>query len=254
MAFGDPKLPQATLRGENLYIEGEKEPYFRDPEYTIWLRVYALAIHRGYDPEDPIKRTGKVLTELLQGTAKVEGVAPDRFAVIGLKRDRETAIKFQLGPASESDTRFHWRANIWFETQDWQHDLDEACFWITGYCPRQCFDDLLAAIRRGHVDNIRVGMETTMWTKDQSSMVDLPRTWHVAPPTSNRESTRPEAEHGNILSLTWDEKFGSHPAKDTGDKLTAPKSQVVGLPARLYSMLGALIVIGAFTLLMLLRH
>jgi hypothetical protein len=27
--FDDPKPPQATLRGENLYVEGEEEPYFR---------------------------------------------------------------------------------------------------------------------------------------------------------------------------------------------------------------------------------
>jgi hypothetical protein len=63
----NPKLPRVTLRGENLYVEGEKEPYFRDPEGAIWLRVDALTIHRGYEPEDyPFKRTGKfILTEFL---------------------------------------------------------------------------------------------------------------------------------------------------------------------------------------------
>ena len=67
------KLPRVTLRGENLYVEGEEEPYFRDPESTIRLRVDALTIYRGYEPEDPIKLTGKVLTESLHGIAKLEG-------------------------------------------------------------------------------------------------------------------------------------------------------------------------------------
>jgi hypothetical protein len=35
VTFGDPKLPRATLHGDNLYVEGEDEPYFRDREYTI---------------------------------------------------------------------------------------------------------------------------------------------------------------------------------------------------------------------------
>ena len=159
MAFGDPKLPRATLRGENLHVEGEEEPYFRDPEHTIWLRVDALTIYRGYEPEDQIKRTGKVLTESLRGIAKLEGL--DRFAVVGLETGRKTPIEFHLRQVSDTETTFHWRANIGFRTHDWEFDQEEG-FWIEGRCPRQYFDDLLAAVRRGHVDNIRVGVETTM--------------------------------------------------------------------------------------------
>jgi hypothetical protein len=96
---------------------------------------------------------------------------------------------------------------------------------------RHYFDDLLAAVRRGYVDNIRVGMESTMWTRDESSMVDLPRTWHVAPPI-DRESTRPASEHGDISSLTWEEKFGRPPTKEGEDELTTPKPQLIELPAR----------------------
>jgi hypothetical protein len=248
MAFNDPKLPRATLRGENLYVEGEKEPYFRDPEHTIWLRVDALTVYRGYE-RDHIKRTGKVLVESLRGIAKLEG--RDRFAVVGF--DETDRIEFHLRPVSDTETEFHWRANIGFRTHDWEWDLEQG-FWIQGYCTRQYFDDLLAAVRRGHVDHIRVGMETTMWTKDKSSMADTPRVWHVAPPTKG-ESTQPALEHGNMLSLTWEEKFGLHPAKKTDDELTAPKPQVVELPARVYSMLSALVAIGAALLVLtFLRH
>ena len=55
------------------------------------------------------------------------------------------------------------------------------CFWVSGHCTKQYFDDVVAGIRRGHVDNIRVGMETTLWT-NRSSMVRSPRTWHLTPP------------------------------------------------------------------------
>ena len=51
MAFDEPKLPRATLHGEKLYLEGEGEPYFRDTENTIRLRIDALTIYRGYEPE-----------------------------------------------------------------------------------------------------------------------------------------------------------------------------------------------------------
>jgi len=32
MACDDPKLPRAPLHGDKLYVEGEKEPYFRDQD------------------------------------------------------------------------------------------------------------------------------------------------------------------------------------------------------------------------------
>jgi hypothetical protein len=32
MASDDPKLPRAPLHGDKLYVEGEKEPYFRDQD------------------------------------------------------------------------------------------------------------------------------------------------------------------------------------------------------------------------------
>ncbi len=251
MAFDDPKLPRATVRGENLYVEGEEEPYFRDPEHTIWLRVDALTIFRGYESEDHPTQTGKVLRESLRGVAKLEG--RDRFAVAGLKTDGKEPIELRLRPVSDTETKFHWRANIGFNMHDWEFKIEEG-FWIQGYCTRQYFDDLLAAVRRGHIDNISIGMETTMWTKDKSSFVDRPRTWHVAPPI-DRESTRPAFERGNISSLTWVEKFGVHPPTEKEEDMPGPKPQLIELPGRLYSMLSTLVLIGiALLVLTYLRH
>ena len=84
MASDDrPKLPRATLRDEKLYVEGQKEPYFRDPEHIMILRVAALTVHRGYEPVNYTERAGdKELTESIHGKAKLEG--RDRLAVIGL--------------------------------------------------------------------------------------------------------------------------------------------------------------------------
>jgi hypothetical protein len=183
MAFGDPKLPRSTLRGENLYVEGEQEPYFRDPEHTIWLRVHALTIHRGYEHEDPYHRTGeRTLTEFLCGTAILE--EPDQFAVAGRETDPKTPIEFQLRPVSDAETKFHWRATIGFQPYDWEHDLDEK-FWISGYC-----------------------------------------------------------------TLTWEERFGVHPAKETENEPSTTKPQLVEFPVRVYSILSVLVLIGAALLIL----
>jgi hypothetical protein len=244
MAFDDPKLPRATLRGEDLYVEGEQEPYFRDPEYTIWLRVHALTIHRGYQHEH---RTGeRTLTEFLCGTAILE--KPDQFAVAGRETDPKTPIEFRLRLISDAETKFHWRATIGFQPYDWEYDWHDE-FWVHGHCTRQYFDDILAAVRRGKVDHIRVGLETTMWTRDKPSRVAVSRTWHVAPPTKG-QSIRPDMEQGSISSLTWEERFGAHPAKDTKNEPSTPKPQLVEFPVQVYSILSTLVLIGAALLIL----
>jgi hypothetical protein len=235
MASDDrPKLPRATLRDEKLYVEGEKEPYFRDREQSVWLRVEALTISRGYAPN----QTRKPFLESLHGIAKLE--ERDRFAVIGLETDPTTPIQFRLESVPDTETKFHWRANINFHAHDREAANEGEYFWISGYCTSQYFDDLLAAVRRGHVDNIRVGMETTMWT--------------LAAPIDG-EAERPAYEFGHISSLIWEEKFGLHPPEETKDAAIAPKPQRVELPARVYSMLSALIgLVAALLVLTFLRH
>jgi hypothetical protein len=229
-----PKLPRASLRGEKLYIEGEKEPYFRDSTNDVWLRIEALTIRRGYTDS----RGGKVLTESLEGIATGE----DEFAVIGLKTDDTTPIQFYLHSASDAEAELHWRARIGFVSADREYRLD-AHFWISAECTSQYFDDVLAAVRRGHVEKIRVHMKTTMWTQAPPLMSGSPRTWHLAPPTDGKSTHDPAVEHGYISSLTWEENFGAPKTKD--DEATAPKPQLVELPARVHSMLTALLVIVA---------
>jgi hypothetical protein len=259
MAPDDPKLPRTTLRGENLYVEREKEPYFRDPEHTIRLRVDSPSIYRGYEPRDVTDHTSaKVLVESLRGIVKFEG--QDRFAVIGLESRNDMPIEFYLRRIPDAETKFHWRVDIGFHTpRDWEVEQEER-FWIQGFCTGQYFEDLLAAVRRGHVDSIRVSIQTTLWTKDQSSTFEAPRTWHLASPI-DRESAWPAIERGNISSLTWEEKFGLPPAKEIRDtreiehEPTAPKPHLVELPPQIYLMLTALVAIGALLLLVaVLRH
>ena len=128
-----------------------------------------------------------------KGSPRRLGIAQlkeDTFAVIGLETDDTSPIKFHLGPIADASTKYHWHANIGFDIHDgfewWEMPPDfEEGFWVQGYCTRQYLDDLLAAVRRGHVDNIRVQMETTMWTKDPPLMSGTPRTWYLAPPTDS---------------------------------------------------------------------
>ena len=76
------------------------------------------------------------------------------------------------------------------------------------------------------------------------------RTWHLAPPIDREPATGPSYGIGNISSLTWEEKFGIHPANKTKDEVTEVKPQLVELPARVYSMLSALLAIAAALLVL----
>jgi hypothetical protein len=152
------------------------------------------------------------------------------------------------------ETKYHWRAVIGFSSpDDLEWNWDPPHFYIQGYCAAQYFDDLIAAVRRGHVDTIRVGMETTMWTRDKHVMFRAPMTWHLAPPI-DCDATHHAIQYGSMSSLIWEEKFGFPSANEAKD-VTAPKPQVVKLPTRVYSMLSALLVIATVLLaLMFLRY
>lgn len=253
MAYDDPKLPRAILRGESLYIDGEDEPYFRDTEYPVYLEVTDLRIFGGFEPEDAGKGDSpkQPAAAILHGRAKLEG--KDKFAVAGMKTEPSTPIKFQLKRVPEDATKFHWRASIGFQMYDWEFENEEE-FWVQSYCTAQPFDAIIAAVRTGRVEKLRVGMETTMWTKQKRGFVQMPMTFHLAPPV-DRESTRPAIEWGTITGITWDESYSLRTPKPADDHAPPPKPTMVELPARLYSMLGIVIGIGAFIAVQLfLRH
>lgn len=242
MASDDrPKLPRASLRGEKLYVEGEKEPYFRDGTNEVRLRIDALTIRRGYRKGD--------LTESLGGIVTIE---EDEFALIGRETDHAWPIEFTLRPIAEADTEYHWHASIGFNTHEgfewWNIPNWKEGFFIEGYCTRPYLNDLLAAVRRGHVNNICVVMETTMWTQAPPLMSGSPRTWCLACyGKGDIEKGYISSEKGYISSLIWEENFGSHRAKG---EAVEPKPQLVDLPPRVYSMLTALVVMVAALLVL----
>jgi hypothetical protein len=240
MAYDDPKLPRAVLRGENLHIDGENEPYFRDPEYSVYLEVTDLRISGGFEPEnffeaDSPKQQSAVA---LRGFAKLEGKV--KFAVAGVETDPACPIEFHLRQVLEKETKFHWRATIGFRMHDWEFEHEEG-FWVQGYCTGEPFDAIVAAVRTGRVEKLHVGLKTMMWTKRKSSgfMPGMPMTYHLAPPV-DRESTGPANELGTIIGITWDESFGLRAPKTASDKVPLSPAPVE-LPARLYSMLSAII-------------
>jgi hypothetical protein len=153
----------------------------------------------------------------------------DRFAMFNKERDIPTDV----------DKDLYWRANIGFHSPEFTPDTTS--FWVSAHCSSQYFDDLLTAVRRGHVDNILVGMETTMWTKGRPW-----RTWHLGPPTDGKAGDDPAMAEGYISSLIWEEKFNSQSA----NVVAAPKPQLVELPARVYSMLTALLAMVAALLVL----
>ncbi len=217
MAYDDPKLPRAVLRGGKLFVGDDKEPYFRDPDYLVYLDVTDPKIYGGFEPVDITKSRGP---------------------------------KTMAAP----ETHFLWAARIGYSMYDWELE-NEAGFWVQGYCTPAEFDRVLDAVRTRHVERLRVALTTTMWTKQKSSgfMPGRPMTLHVAPPT-DKEATSPATEGGFIQSITWDESYGAKTPTPV-DPDEPRKPTLVELPPRVYSLLGGILAVLAFiAVLLLLRH
>lgn len=252
MSDDEEKLPRASLRGDKLYVAGEKEPYFRDLERWVSLEVTALRIIGDYELADLGERnSAKVPVRVsLRGIARFKD--EDRFAVAGLETARDTPITFGLSAVPEEETRFHWRANIGFARQDWMDDIEES-FYVECYCTSRPFEDVLAAVRTGRVNSLQLRMSTSMWTRDQSGFVDKPTTWHLAAPVDREPSRMPSYEVGVVEQLTWEERCGDHSVKPAADLPQTPSP--VTLPKELYTILSVLAVIGvAIAVLLLWRR
>ena len=251
MSYDDPKLPRGMLRGEELYVGDDKEPYVRDPDYAVYLDVTDLKVPGGYEPADVMESRGPktLAAPVLRGLAKLEG--RDKFAVAGFDVGKDPKIEFHLRTVAETETRFLWAARIDYSMYDWERDR-EAGFWVQGYCTPAEFERVLAAVRTARVERLRVALTTTMWTKQKSGVLPRPMTFHVAPPI-DKEATSPSTEGGHIQSITWDESYGyqTPPAPDDNEP---PKPAVVELPSRTYSLLGSILAVVAFiAVLILLR-
>jgi hypothetical protein len=113
---------------------------------------------------------------------------------------------------------------------------------------------VLAAVRRGHVDSIRVGIATTMWIRSERSTVSVPRTWYLVPHT-DRESIHPKLEQGKISSLVWEERPDARPSHAAADGTTLPKPRLALLRTLVYSIVGIWLAVGAvLVILVLLRR
>ncbi len=230
MAFDDPNLPPAVLRGEELYVGDDKEPYLRDPDYVVHLDVTDLKICGGMEPADVMESRGPkvVVAPALRGLAKLEG--RDKFAVAGLDVGSGPKIEFHLRSVADGDTRFHWVASIGYSMYDWEFET-KAGFWVQGCCTAAELDRVLAALRTGCVDRLRVALTTTMWTKKKSNgfMPGMPMTLCVAPPT-DEESTTPALERGFVRSITWDETYGARTPAPVDEEAPPPKPQPSNYP------------------------
>ena len=109
MAYGDPKLPRSVLRGEQLFVGDDKEPYFRDPEAWICLYVTDFSVPGGFERqgESLFDRGTKTLPRPVYESLRGKGVLRDktRFGVAGWNFGGEgLPIDFTLRPALETDT------------------------------------------------------------------------------------------------------------------------------------------------------
>jgi hypothetical protein len=73
MAYGDPKMPRSVLRGENVFVGDDKEPYTRDSEYWMYLEITDLSISGGLEADDigDARSAKRPVRETLSGRAKL---------------------------------------------------------------------------------------------------------------------------------------------------------------------------------------
>ena len=95
MAYDDDLLPRAVLRDENLYIEGEDEPYFRDTGY-IDLEVTDLRISGGCEDFRLFDTLADQHLAKVSLHGRVKLVGEDKFAVAGEKTDPCVPVDFSL--------------------------------------------------------------------------------------------------------------------------------------------------------------
>jgi len=240
----DDKLPLTTLRGDQLWVEGDKEPFVRKPERTIYLNVSQLAVHHGFPCGTEGGETAR--SEVIQGTATLENL--DTFAVVGIDFDPKVPIKFHLRPiAPENEEKFETdrRVMIGYFAHDWEYEQTEQ-FWVQVYLSQPMYDDVLAVVRHGHVASLRVGLDSTMWVRDFTDHMGTgKRRWYLAP-TAGKRSRSPSLERAKLSLFSMDERFGIHPppVDEDADEKGVP---AVVLPAQLYQLLQVLILIGVVT-------
>jgi hypothetical protein len=158
MIYNDPMLPRAVLRGDNLFVGNETDPYFRVPGYVVDFEVTGLQIYGSHEAEDMMRPDGPKEgaktrpVEGLRGQAILHG--RNRFAVVGVQTEIKPRIDFHLLPVLAGESEYHWRANIGFRMNDREFETERG-FWIQAYCTRQSFDEILAMVRKKQLTTLR---------------------------------------------------------------------------------------------------
>jgi hypothetical protein len=257
MIYNDPMLPRSVLRGDDLFVGNETDPYFRAPGYVVDFEVTDLQIYGGYEAEDLMRPDGLKEgaktrpVEGLRGQAILQGRS--RFAVVGVQTDIKPRIDFHLLPVLAGESEYHWRANIGFRMNDREFETERG-FWIQAYCIRRSFDEILAKVRKGQLRTLRVELATTMWTRQKFSDLarDAMMTLYLVPPVGRR-SRKPDIERGVISSLTWGEFSDAKPAPTAVDPPASRRLATIGPPFR--AALVALVTISVvFLVLISFRH
>jgi hypothetical protein len=202
------------IRDGQLFVEGDDKPYIKLLDHTILMQITELKVNRQYTDKDQrwstdkkteVQRTKDTnVTEYLTGIVEFED--DDSLNVFGLNTTT-VQVTFHLIPAwGDLAPDMRWYANIGYLGHNWETATEEK-FYISARCPRECFDDLVAAVRRGHVENIKVGLESDMWTQDTMlrHMRSVHTKWYLPP-----DDMGPRAK-ANISLLRWAESFGGRP-------------------------------------------
>lgn len=154
-----------VVRDGLLYVDGECEPYHRDPELGRRVEITGLQIISGFksygfdgEPPEPMRDRVRGPGKLLDG---------DRLSVAG-SGELDAPLWVSVVAAPDETDKYDWRSTIgMLEEDDEFNDADQ--FFIEAYVPAVAFEKLVAVVRAGRVRNITLRLRTTLWTRTKES-------------------------------------------------------------------------------------
>lgn len=240
MAIDDGKLPHATAQGEHMFVGSDTQPYARDPSYRINLSVTNLTIAGGFELVDAMDHNSerKRVRESISGWGHL-GVNTV-WRVAGVEIASGAPISFHMAAVPDSETRFIWRATIGFIQGDVKLGIKQS-FYINACSSQAALSELVASMRSGGVDALKVALTTSMWTKQTSKNAassDSPNVFYLLPPLEGARH-QPAIEWADITAITWDEAYSGR-TQGVLPEQSKPQPQQLEFPARAYSMLFAI--------------
>jgi hypothetical protein len=213
MAYGDEKVVvnvKDVEHGEILYTDKEGKQHTYYPCRSIWLEVQTLEVLTVVgDPKDGAEPP---LVTRVRGTAALE----DRsISVVGdpTSKVRQLSISFEAGdwkPRAEEPNEGEFAtfsselggAMLGFNRADWEIGNDDD-WWISCFLPKPFVDALVADIRNGQLDCMKLGLALRgLYTSEHSlAPVSSRGDLFIRPDRKDNSLAIPDMAQGHVRAV-----------------------------------------------------